>query len=51
MRKQTGIVMAGISVVRRSCRKTKTVSTTRMIATISVSTTSAIEAAMYSVAS
>ncbi len=47
----TGMVTAGMSVVRRSCRKTYTVRTTRAIATNSVMITSRIEAVMNRVVS
>ena len=48
---ETGMVMAGISVARQSCRKIQTVRITSRIAMIRVLITSAIEASMYSVAS
>ena len=47
----TGIVIDGITVVRKSCRNTYTVKITSMIAMISVSITSLIEASTYSVES
>ena len=46
---ETGMVMAGMSVLRHVCRKTKITSTTRMIASTSVFSTSAIDASTTSV--
>ena len=46
---ETGIVIAGISVLRQVCRKTKMTRTTRPIASTSVFSTSSIEASTTSV--
>ena len=46
---ETGIVIAGISVLRQFCRKTKMTSTTRTIASTSVFSTSTIDASTTSV--
>ena len=46
---ETGIVIAGMSVLRHVCRKTKMTSTTRMMASTSVFSTSAIDASTTSV--
>ncbi len=46
---ETGIVIAGMSVLRHVCRKTKMTSTTRMIASTSVFSTSAMDASTTSV--
>ena len=48
---ETGMVMAGISVVRQSCKKTQTTKITRRMAMTRVSITSSMDAVMYSVAS
>ena len=46
---ETGMVMAGMRVLRHDCRKTKMTSTTRMMASTSVLSTSVIEASTTSV--
>ena len=47
----TGIAIAGISVARQLCRNTNITMTTRIIASISVFTTSSIDSLMKSVVS